>query len=91
MLRPKYVSRIQDGTIVTSQGRWPRTFANDAELVREVEALIDGAFAFVDEPAGWPPAAILRALQEKRVLRRPFTAITWRGPRDFATFEVAPS
>ncbi len=86
---PKHVTLIQDGRIVTSAGRWPRRFVDDVELAREVAELIDQGFAFVDQPAGWPPAAVVRDLQERGLLQRPFTAITWRGPDDFYTYPVA--
>jgi hypothetical protein len=86
----KYVSLIQSGKIVTSVAQETRHYADQAELIQEVETLIREGFAFVDQPGGWPPAAILKDLHEKRLLKRAFIAITWRAPNDFRTYEIAP-
>ncbi len=80
----KYVSLIQDGRIRTSEATAsPREFTNDVELASVVAQLIDDGFAFLDTPAGWPPAEILRELNAKGILKRSFNAITWTGPEVF--------
>jgi len=86
---PKYVSLIQDGRISTSEpGRGPITYTHEAELVEAISNLIDKGFVFGDEPAGWPPAAVLESLQERWLLERDFTAITWLEPGVFRTYVV---
>jgi len=90
MSKPKYVALIQNGKIHLSTDDEPHVYTNDTELVRKVMALISEGFAFVDQPSGWPPAAVLTDLQEKGLLDSTFTAITWRGPNDFVTYEIGP-
>ncbi len=86
----KYVSLIQDGRVRTSEDTaLSREFANDVELASVVARLIDDGFAFLDEPAGWPPAEILRDLNAKGMLKRSFKAITWTGPGVFGVTENA--
>lgn len=86
----KYVSLIQNGRVQTSGEKVSRfEFINDAELASVVARLIDEGFAFVDEPAGWPPAEVLRELNEKGILNRSFKAVTWTGPGLFRLDEVA--
>jgi len=87
----KYVSMIQGGTVQTSEpGATGHAYLNDAELVHIVRRLIDSGFAFVDEPAGWPPAEVLRQLQARCLLRQSFTAITWTAPGKYRSYEVRP-
>jgi hypothetical protein len=88
----RHVTLIQDGRVRMS-GVFGRTYiyTSDAALVAIVERLIGQGVAFVHEPAGWPPAAVLGKLQADGLLTIPFTAITWRGPGDFHTFQVPAS
>lgn len=87
----KYVSLIQNGRIQTSApSNLACSYANDKELADLVSSLIDEGFAFVDEPAGWPPAAILQSLQEQGLLKRAFTSVTWSSPESYLTYEVFP-
>jgi len=66
----------------------PIQYADEDELVEVISDLIDKGYSFVDEPAGWPPAAILKSLQERRLLLRDFVAITWLGQGVFRTYLV---
>ena len=50
--------------------------------------LIDEGFTFVDEPAGWPLAAILQSLKNQGLLKDAFTSVTWSSPESFFTHEV---
>lgn len=85
----KYVSLIQDGSIETSEpSRVTCRYSSDQELADLVSSLIDEGFFFVDEPAGWPPAAIAQLLQEKGLLNREFTAVTWQSPGSYRTYQV---
>ena len=85
----KYVSLIQNGRVHTSGEQVSQfEFTNDVELASVVARLIDEGFAFVDEPAGWPPAEVLRELNEKGILNRSFKAVTWTGPGMFRIEEV---
>ena len=90
-MEPRYVQSIQDGRIVTSGLLDPAIrYADDAELVAEVENLVAKGYAFVHAPGGWPPAAVLADLQERRLLTMPFVAITWTAPGQHETFRVEP-
>ena len=88
-MQPRHVQLIQDGRVDTS-GWFGRGFhyASDAELVAIVERLIGMGYAFVHQPHGWPPAAVLQGLQERGLLTLPFIAITWTGPGQWRTFRV---
>jgi hypothetical protein len=86
----KYVTQILNGKVSTS-GIGGKTFfySNDDQLVDVIIELINQGYAFVNEPAGWPPAAVLENLKDKGLLNMPFTAITWKGPNDFKTYEIS--
>ncbi len=62
----KYVTAISDGRISTS-GFFGKTwrYSSEAELIEVIHKLIAMDYAFVHQPAGWPPAAVLEDLQEK--------------------------
>lgn len=85
----KYVTHIGDGRISTSR-LWGGTYnyVDDTELVAVVRRLIREGYAFVHQPHGWPPAAILQDLQEKGLLTDSFIAITWTDDGQ-QTFEVS--
>lgn len=83
----KYVSYIQGGELRTSESSaGPFHYSSEGELLQLVGRLIDEGFAFVDEPAGWPPAEVLRELNTRGVFDRSFTAVTWSGPGHFRTY-----
>jgi hypothetical protein len=90
-MEPRCVQLIQDGRIETS-GLFDPTlrYADDYGLVAEVENLIAKGYAFVHAHGGWPPAAVLADLQERRLLTMPFVAITWTAPGKFEIFRVVP-
>ena len=77
----KFVSRIQDGVISTSEASANvLRYRDEAELIRIVKQLIEAGYAFVDAPSGWPPAAVLLHLREQGLLDISFTVVTWSGP-----------
>jgi len=84
-----YVTQIQNNKVTTS-GIFAKSYkySDDPELAQIVDRLIDEGFCFVDEPAGWPPAAVLKTLQEKKLLNKSFTAISWSGPNQYRTYQV---
>lgn len=88
-MKIKYVTQIQNNKVITS-GIFGKSYkySDDSELAEIVDRLIDEGFCFVDEPAGWPPAAVLKTLQEKKLLNKSFTAITWSGPNQYRTYQV---
>ena len=89
MKAPRYVESILGGRIEVSGFLGTSyAYASEAELVARVLELIADGVAFVHEPAGWPPAAVLEDLQQRGLLLVPFTAITWVGPGEFKTFQV---
>lgn len=80
ILKLRYVTLIQDGKITLSDDTFQDiTYADDEQLIAAVTSLIADGFSFVDEPSGWPPAAILKELQKQDKLQTSFTAITWLG------------
>jgi len=85
----KYVTQIQNNKVITS-GIFGKSYkySDYPELAEIVDRLIDEGLYFVDEPAGWPPAAMLKTLQEKKLLNKSFTAITWSGPDQYRTYPV---
>ena len=85
----KYVTQIINGKVSVSEQDSSLPYSSDEELVGIVIGLIEKGYAFTDEPAGWPPAAIVQNLKNKGLVQRPFTAITWSGPDDYRTYEVA--
>lgn len=87
----KYITLIQNGRIITSESHEANHhYANDYELAKLISDLIDEGFLFTDEPAGWPPAAIAKSLQEKGLLEKSFTAITWQSQQEYRTYQVNP-
>lgn len=84
----RYVTQIINGKVHLSDQDAPLPYATDDELVEVVVALIENGYAFTDEPAGWPPAAIVQMLRDKGLVQKPFTAITWCGPDEHRTYEV---
>lgn len=64
-------------------------YFTDEELANLVISLIEKGYAFTDEPAGWPPAAIVQNLKGKGLVQQAFTAITWCGSNDYKTYEIA--
>lgn len=85
----KHVTQILNGEIHVSDNGDTIHFGSDQELADLVVALIEQGYAFTDAPAGWPPAAIVQGLKERGMVHRSFIAITWSGPNDYRTYEVA--
>ena len=89
MIDIKYVTQIVNGKVKISDQYCSLKYANDEELVDLVIELIEKEYAFTDEPAGWSAAAVVQDLKDKGLVKRSFTAITWRGPGDYRNFEIA--
>jgi hypothetical protein len=66
---------------------WIIKYADDNELFSKLLELNRMGFLFVDEPAGWPPAAVFEHLQEKYHINEKFKKVTWRGPGDWIIIE----
>lgn len=86
----KYITLIQNGRISTSESNEVRHYSNEHELAKLISDFIDEGFLFTDEPTGWPPAAIAQSLQEKGLLKKSFTAITWKSQQEYRTYQVNP-
>jgi hypothetical protein len=88
-MKIKYVTQIQNNKVLTS-GIFGKSYkySDDTELAEIVDKLINEGFCFVDEPAGWPPATVLKTLQGKKLLNKSFTAITWSGPGQYRMYQV---
>ncbi len=78
----KIVTSIQDGIVRRNGLRRRLRFKNDEELASLLTRLIGEGYMFVDQPAGWPPAEVLRDLRSKGLLDLDFKTITWAGPGD---------
>lgn len=85
----KYVTLIENGLIHTADtpGRCI-AYRDNIELVEWVKHLQQDGYAFVDTPSGWPPAAVLQALQESGEMDFSFIAITWSGPGGYRTYRI---
>lgn len=80
---PRYVTHLLNGRVYLSDQMASCGYASEQALASLVTDLIERDYAFVDEPAGWPPAAIVQELKDRGLVTRPFTAITWRGPDQY--------
>lgn len=88
---PKHVVEIgKRGVLIRDGGETTRGYSTDAELLKLIRELIAENVAFVDTPAGWPPAAIVGRFHDSGELKESFVAITWRGPGDWITYVVSP-
>ena len=76
--------RIRDGGIEYVR------YADATALLKIIRRLIDDGVAFIDQPAGWPPAAVVAQFHESGELGVPFRAISWRGPSDWFVRDVLP-
>lgn len=87
---PKHVTAIQSGCIQTSEaGKAPVSYADDIELAHLVSEFIVQGYAFVDAPAGWPPAEVLKLLQKRGLIAQDFIAIAWRAPGMYRTYLIS--
>lgn len=59
---------------------WVVRTADHAALATVLEQLRDLGVLFLNEPAGWPPAAIFADLRARGHVRGPYQEVTWRGP-----------
>ena len=84
----RYVTQIMNGKVCVSDQEASLPYTTDDELAQLVVALIEKGYAFTDEPAGWPPAAIVQTLKDKGLVQQSFTAITWSGPGEQRTYKV---
>lgn len=66
---------------------WIINCISEIDLAEKLEALNKLGFLFVDEPAGWPPAAVFEYLREKKLIEGKYKAVTWRGPGDWYVIE----
>ena len=55
-------------------------FASRAELAAALTALQRAGFLFVDEPAGWPPAAVFQQLRDEALVTGAVRTVSWAGP-----------
>lgn len=55
-------------------------FSSESELSMLLQLLRDKNFAFLDEPAGWPPAAVFSTLRERGLVFGLVRSVAWRSP-----------
>ncbi len=85
----KYVCQINNGKIsIDGSEKRTLTYGDERELIETIKILVSEGYAFVDEPHGWPPAAVLSHLKERGFINRPFKAISWDGPLSYRIYEV---
>jgi hypothetical protein len=59
---------------------WTIPYQGDEHLAKLLDQLNRLGVLFVDQPAGWPPAAIFRDLRKKGLLHGSFRRVSWKGP-----------
>lgn len=72
---------LLDGAMV-----WELRAASETELAALLEQLRDMGVLFVNEAAGWPPAAIFANLRERGLVHGSYQELTWRGPGRWQVF-----
>ncbi len=58
-------------------GRWIVAFSSELECASRLTSLRDAGFAFLFEPAGWPPSAVWLDLRARNLVRGGYAEITW--------------
>jgi hypothetical protein len=56
--------------------------ADRESMARTLSWLQSAAVPFLDEPAGWPPAAVFDLLREEGLVTGPIRRVSWLGPDD---------
>lgn len=74
-------SVIEDGEI------WTIPFDGEEQLAKLLYQLSRLGVLFVDQPAGWPPAAIFRDVRSRQLHYTRFKAVTWSGPGKWSVYE----
>jgi hypothetical protein len=62
------------------EGRVELKFKSKQQLASALQTLQQLGILFVDEPAGWPPAAVFQQLREEGLVFGTIGAISWRAP-----------
>jgi hypothetical protein len=91
---PKHVESIHEGVVRIRDdagGTHLLRYLGDQQLLQIVRELVAEGVAFVDQPAGWPPAAVVARFHDSGALLEPFKAIAWRGPGDWFVRDVPPN
>jgi hypothetical protein len=73
-------------TQVDGRPAWEIKAADDAALAALLQQLRDLGVLFVNEPAGWPPAAIFADLRARGLVQGQYQEITWRGPGQWSIY-----
>jgi hypothetical protein len=59
---------------------WVIHTTDDEGLGRTLGRLRDIGFLFVDQPGGWPPAAVFDELRDRGLVRGSFDSVNWINP-----------
>jgi hypothetical protein len=59
---------------------WVIRTPDDDALGRTLGRLRDIGFLFVDQPGGWPPAAVFDELRERGLVSGSFDSVSWINP-----------
>jgi len=70
----------QLGAVASHSGRWLMAYDSRSELAERLSALQALDIFFLDEPAGWPPAAVYEFLRNEGLVRGDVRKISWHGP-----------
>jgi len=55
-------------------------FTSQSELAAVLTCLQHAGIPFVDEPAGWPPAAVFQQLRDESLVSGEIRTISWTAP-----------
>lgn len=71
------------GSVCKKDGTGPYiSFSSKEDLAKVLTHLQSFGFAFGNEPAGWPPAAVFEQLRDEGLVHGKIKTVTWRGPGD---------
>jgi hypothetical protein len=70
---------LRDQSVKEEGETWTIPYETDEELAKLLDRLNRLKTLFVDQPAGWPPAAIFRDLRKRGLVHGSFKTVSWRG------------
>lgn len=79
------LSTLGGHSVIEGGEIWIIPCQGDEHLAKLLDHLNRLGALFVDQPAGWPPAAIFRDLRKRGLLRGSFKTVSWTGPGKWFT------
>ena len=68
--------------VVVGAGACELAYSSKQELARTLQCLQQVGLPFVDEPAGWPPAAVFQQYRNEGLVSGSIKTVSWRGPNE---------